>query len=139
MGTPVEPFCQRDESFYSTAVSGQYGILDYLQLVVWYVIVGYFRCRIHYAEIHSVLNCVIEEYGMYCLTDVIVPPEGKGEIAHPAAYVCERKVVPNPCSRLYEVGCISVVLLYAGRYCQNVRVKDDVGRIHADNTCQQVI
>ena len=101
--------------------------------------IGHLGGGINDAEVHALLNGMIQEHGVHRLANIVVAPEREAEVAHPAAYMSTSKMLTYPTCRPYEVSCITVVLLHTSRHSQHIGVEDDVVRVDADLADQQAI
>ena len=82
---------------------------------------------------------MIEEHGMHRLTDIVVAPEGEAQVAHTTADMRSGQVLPDPGSRTDEVSSVGIMLLHTCGNSQDVRVEDDVLRMHPHPFCQYLI
>ncbi len=74
------------------------------------------------------LDGMIKKTGMHRLPDRVVPPEGEGDIADPAARLAPGQGLLDLPDRLDELHRIPVVLLNARCHGEDVHVKNDVLR-----------
>ena len=76
---------------------------------------------------------------MHGFTNIVVSPERETKIAHATADMRSRQVSLNPSCCTDKVYGIVVVLLHTRGNGQDVRVEDDVQRIHSHLVDQQVV
>ena len=119
-------FGQFHQALRGAGVAVQYHVFYDVEFLGGQVVVGHFGGGVHDAEVHACLYGVVEEHGVHGLADIVVAPEGEREVAHTAAHMGARKVLPYPGAGLDEVGGISVVFFHAGGHGQYVGVDNDV-------------
>ena len=117
----------------------QHDLLDDLELVLRYVAVHHLGRRIHDGEVHSMPACMIEEYRVHGLADIVVATEREGEVAHPTAHVGSGQVFLDPPHGTYEVCRIRIMLRHTCGHGQHVGVEDDVGGKESHLLDQQAI
>ena len=143
-GLPGVGFCRQLGSQFNEPLSGigtavQDDVLDNLQLVGGYIVVSNFRGGIDDAEVHTLLDGVVEEDGMHGLADVVVAAERERQVTDTAADVGAGQVLVYPTGSADEVGSIAVVLLHTRSNGQYIGVEDNIERIHANALGQNPI
>ncbi len=131
--------CELCKRLGSTLLAIQNHILDHLELILRNIGISHLRGWVHDAEVHTLLNGMIEEDGMHGLTDVVVASEREAQITHTTTDVGTRQVFLDPTRSTDEIERIGIVLLHTCGHSQHVGVEDDVQGIHAHLLRKQFI
>ena len=91
------------------------------------------------AHVESGVDGVVQERGIECLADGVVAAEGEGDVAHAAGDLHVGQQFLDLPRGLDEIHAVAGVLLDAGADGQDVRVENDVGRLHARLFREQLI
>ena len=91
------------------------------------------------AHVQPGVDRVVEERRVDRLAHRVVAAEGEGDVAHAAGDLHVRQQFLDLPRGLDEVHAVAGVLLHARADGQNVRVEDDVGRLHARLFRQQLV
>ena len=63
---------------------------------------------------------------MHGLTDIVIASKREGEITHAAADMGTGQVCTYPFCGADEISCIGIMLIHSRRYCEDIRIEDDV-------------
>ena len=132
-------FCEGHQPFRRVRTAVQQHVLHEFKQVFRDLFIDGQLAGIHDAHIETGLDGMIEKGRVHRFAHDVVAAERERNVADAAADLGARQMLLDPPRRLDKIHRIIVVLLDPGRHCQDVRIKNNIGRTEADLFCENLV